>query len=100
MKKIFIITLTIGMINAANAHCYSRWYYPFPQNCGVAYRSHSHQMALLQLDTIPPVRPVLIDFPLPDLSGIWINSTETPEQLELMEAMDRLKAIKILSNNN
>jgi hypothetical protein len=99
MKKILTIALTIGMINAADAHCYSRWYYPFPQNCGVAYRSHSHRMALLQLDSTPPVRPNTIDFPLPDLSGIWINETETEQQLELMEAMDRIKAIRMLSNN-
>ena len=99
MKKILVITLTIWVTNAANAHCYSRWYYQFPQNCGVAYRSHSHRMALLQLDTIPPARPVSIDIPLPDMTGIWINSIETPEQLELLESMDRLKAIRLLSNN-
>jgi hypothetical protein len=99
MKKILVITLTLGGINAANAHCYSRWYYPFPQNCGVAYRSHSHRMALLQLDTIPPIRHNIIDIPLPDLNGIWINETETPEQLELMEGMERVRAIRLLSNN-
>jgi hypothetical protein len=96
-KKVLIIS--IGLTNAADAHCYSHWYYPFPQNCGVAYRSHSHRMALLQFDSTVPVHSVTYDIPLPDLSGIWINSTETEEQLELMEGLDRIKAIKSLSNN-
>jgi hypothetical protein len=99
MKKAIIITLTLMVTNAANAHCYSRWYYPFPQNCGVAYRSHSHRMALLQHNITSTIHPVIYDIPIPDMSGIWINSTETEEQLELMEAMERVKAIRLLSNN-
>jgi hypothetical protein len=98
MRKTLTIALTIVMINRADAHCYSRWYYPYPQNCGVAYRSHSHRMALLQSNSIV-THSITYDIPLPDLNGTWINETETPEQLELMEGMERVKALRSLSSN-
>jgi len=101
MRKIISISiLTVGLANAADAHCYARWYYPWPQNCGVAYRGHSRRVAFLQFDSNTPVHSITFNIPLPDMSGIWINSTETEEQLELMEGLDRIKAIKSLSNNN
>jgi hypothetical protein len=100
MRKTLIIALTVGMTNAADAHCYSRWYYPWKQNCGVAYRSHSHSVAILQLDSASPVNTITYDIPLPDMSGIWVNSADTEEQIELNEDLERIKAIKILSNNN
>jgi hypothetical protein len=99
MRKTLIVALTIGMTNAADAHCYSRWYYPWKQNCGVAYRSHSHSVAIRQLDSASPVDNTVSDIPLPDMSGIWINSADTEEQIELNENLNRIKAIKSLSNN-
>jgi hypothetical protein len=97
-KKVLIIS--IGLTNAADAHCYARWYYPWPQNCGGIYSRQSYRHSIVRSinsDTLVHVNAY--DIPLPDLSGIWINSTETEEQLELMEGLDRIKAIKSLSNN-
>jgi hypothetical protein len=100
MKTLSVVALTIGMINAADAHCYSRWYYPYPQKCGGIYTRQSNRPPIIsRANFSPPLSPDAPIIPLPDMSGIWINSTETPEQLELMEAMDRLKAIRSLSNN-
>jgi hypothetical protein len=33
------IALAVGLLASteASAHCYSRWYYPWPQRCGVAH---------------------------------------------------------------
>jgi hypothetical protein len=100
MKTLSVVALTIGMINAADAHCYTRWYYPTPQHCGGIYTRTNYRPSMVhRIIADTPLPPDPVDFPLPDLNGIWINSTETPEQLELMEAMDRLRAIRSLSDN-
>jgi hypothetical protein len=101
MRKITLtVALTIGLTNAADAHCYSRWYYPYPQKCGGVYaRTNNRSSMVHRVNFSPPLPPDPVDIPLPDMSGIWINSTETEEQLELMEAMDRLRAIRSLSKD-
>jgi|HubBroStandDraft_3_1064219.scaffolds.fasta_scaffold83203_4 hypothetical protein len=89
MKTISIVALTIGMINAADAHCYSRWYYPYPQKCGGVYSRQSNRPPIIhRVDFSPPLPPDNFDIPLPDLSANWGGTLDTQLELQL-----RLRAL-------
>jgi hypothetical protein len=96
VKPPVIIGLLAGLIYTttslpANARCYSRWYYPWAQNCGVAYHGHARRMASLQLDhPSPPVH----DIPLPDMSADWGGTLDSELELSLL----RQKAIRQLTH--
>jgi hypothetical protein len=96
MKRILLATfMVINVVqNTANAHCYKFWYYKEPQNCGVAYRSHSHRMALLQPHTNGAVNNINYDIPLPDMNANWGSTLDSQLELQL-----RLKALGYQSDN-
>ena len=58
------------------AHCYSRWYYPFPQRCAVA-----RQMVRAERGHNPTkFREVLsLDIPLPSLARADLDGGEADE---------------------
>jgi hypothetical protein len=100
IKTFLAITLAIGQANAANAHCFKFWYYPYPQNCQGVYSRTNYRPTRINHPNINHTdHPVVYDIPLPDMSGTWINSAETEEQIELNEDMERLKALKSISSN-
>ena len=76
-------------------HKYSRWYYPYPQRCGI-YARASVPVRVLPSGVNPPVRPAP-DLPLPDMSATWAGAMDTPAELELIEGMQRLKALRLLT---
>jgi hypothetical protein len=84
----------------AEARCYSRWYYPYPQNCshvaGVYARTTRTRAAVLRV-VLPPIADVrdnVPDIPLPALNDItWGGALDT--ELEL--ALQRQKAIRQLT---
>jgi len=89
MRKIVFIT-ALMVTNAADAHCYSRWYYPYPQKCGGIYtRANDRPPVVRRVNFNPPVStdPVY-DIPLPDLSATWGGTLDSKLELEL-----RLKAL-------
>jgi hypothetical protein len=89
MKTLSIVALTIGMINAADAHCYSRWYYPYPQKCGGVYSRQSNRPPIVRsVNFSPPLPPDPSDIPLPDLSADWGGTLDTQLELQL-----RLRAL-------
>jgi hypothetical protein len=99
-KRVIIATLLVINVTPTSAHCYTHWYYPWPQNCRGIYTRQSYRPPIIsRANFSPPVHNDSLDIPLPDMSGIWINTVETPEQLELMESLQRLKALKSLQNN-
>lgn len=89
MKTLSVVALTIGMINAADAHCYSRWYYPYPQKCGGVYSRQSNRSPIVRsVNFNPPLPPDPSDIPLPDLSANWGGTLDTQLELQL-----RLRAL-------
>ena len=85
---------TIASPLAASARCFSRWYYPWRQNCGVYARSSQ-----VRFDDHHPVRPIsagpstVVDIPLPDMSATWGGAMDSELELELF----RLKAMRQLA---
>jgi hypothetical protein len=69
-------------------HCYSRWYYPYPQHCGI-YARTSVPVRVLPSSVIPPARADY-NIPLPDMSAAWNVD-------DLSEGMQRLKALRLLT---
>ena len=98
------LAVMLGVVYAATsmpaeARCYSRWYYPYPQNCsrvaGVYARTTRPREAVLRV-VLPPVADVhdnVPDIPLPDMSANWGGALDT--ELEL--ALQRQKAIPQLT---
>jgi hypothetical protein len=82
---IAILMLSVTMLfmpASANARCYSRWYYPWPQRCGVARQmvrlqipanSRSREKSAIQLPTEEP------DMPLPSLARADFDGGEADE---------------------
>jgi hypothetical protein len=93
--------LLTGVTGAATtrteAHCFSRWYYPTPQRCGVYARGHERPAPVLRVaDTaVLPVRD--IDIPIPDMSVTWVLPLDSPALLDLNQSLPRLKAIRQLT---
>jgi hypothetical protein len=84
-------TLTIALLWSAqaNAHCYTRWYYPTPQKCGGIYSRQSHRPSIVHhVNTNSPVPVDDFTIPLPDLNANWGGMLDTKLELEL-----RLKAL-------
>ena len=84
----------------AEARCYSRWYYPYPQNCsrvaGVYARTTRPREVVLPIvyHPVPSVPDRVSEIPLPDMSDInWGGTLDT--ELEL--ALQRQKAIRQLT---
>jgi|GEM_PF-4225376 hypothetical protein len=89
MRAISIVALTVGMINAADAHCYSRWYYPYPQKCGGVYsRANNRSPVVHRVNFNPPLPPDPSDIPLPNLSADFGSALDTQLELQL-----RLRAL-------
>jgi hypothetical protein len=93
-----VIILLAGVSYAATAvgaeaRCYSRWYYPWKQTCGVYARSHTRTVALVKSDPPIPVAAPVDDIPLPDMSADWGGAMDT--ELEL--SLQRQKAIRQLT---
>jgi hypothetical protein len=54
--KSIVLGAVVLSVQPAQAHCYSRWFYPFPQNC----RSTLPRMRHVKVETAPDINPVLI----------------------------------------
>lgn len=102
MKRL-ALALLLGVIftatgEAGACHRFSVWKYPYPQRCKViAYvprrivpiAAHNvARSAVLNL-RVP-------DIPLPDMSATWGPPLDTPAELELIQGMQRLKALRLL----
>jgi hypothetical protein len=84
-------TLTIALLWSAqaNAHCYTHWYYPYPQKCGGLYsRGHDRPPMVHRVDSRPSVVADDNTIPLPDMSAKWGGMLDTQLELQL-----RLKAL-------
>jgi hypothetical protein len=77
------LALALAMFAAqpADAHCFSRWFYPYPQRCVVA-----RQMTRIVLHVVmPPERGIsdrnqfLSDIPLPSLARADCDGGEADE---------------------
>jgi hypothetical protein len=77
----------------AQAHCFSKWYYNFPQHCGITYVQPKHMAyAVIPSPPIPPARD--IDISLPDLTNItWGGAMDTELELQMQrqKALHKLK---------
>jgi hypothetical protein len=83
------LAVMLGVVYAATsmgaeARCYSRWYYPYPQHCAAAHGVYAR--------TTKP-HAVILPIVLPDMSANWGGTLGT--ELEL--ALQRLKAIRQLT---
>ena len=68
--------LSAAIALPVEAHCYSRWYYPWPQRCGVArqmVRPVGREKAAIHLPTEEP------DIPLPSLARADLDGGEADE---------------------
>lgn len=99
--KALVTALVTLWVSHADAHCYSIWNYPQPQNCGtkgIHARTTRPRTVVLSSVPSPPIRvrddgP---DIPIPDLSADWGGTLET--ELEL--SLQRQKAIRQLTVGN
>jgi hypothetical protein len=55
------------------------------------------RMARARIHVPVPAVARPLDIALPDMSATWGGALDTPEQLELQQQMQRLKAIKLLT---
>jgi len=53
--SIVLIAVILG-VQPIQAHCYSRWFYPSPQNC----KSTPTRVRHVKLETAPDINPILI----------------------------------------
>ena len=67
------IALALALLASteASAHCYSRWYYPWPQRCGVGR----------QMVRLPTRSPLRVGHEAPFMSDTKPPSWESPEIL-------------------
>lgn len=96
------ITITLCLLlimhpQPAGARCYSRWYYPTPQHCGVYNRvgeKHDLVFRLIEPTPMPPDRTDngIPDFVLPDMNAMWGGAMDTELELQLQ----RQKALRQL----
>jgi hypothetical protein len=83
----------------AEARCYSRWYYPYPQHCAAAHGVYARTTRPRETVLRIVYRPVssvpdrVPEIPLPDMSATWGGAMDT--ELEL--ALQRQKAIRQLT---
>jgi hypothetical protein len=102
-KKITLPKITIALClllvmhpQPADAHCYSRWFYPTPQHCGGVYSrvglKHDLVDRLIEPVPMPPDPIKRIDIPLPDMNGTWGGAMDSELELQLQ----RQKALRIL----
>lgn len=98
--KYWLVALQLLIVSPVSAHCYSIWRYPWKQNCRVV-TTYVPRKPVGNLNIYPPDNnPVRdIDIPIPNLTGVWISPMDTPEQLELVQGMQRLKALRLLTEN-
>ena len=96
------LAVMLGVVYAATsmgaeARCYSRWYYPYPQHCAAAHgvyaRTTRPRAIVLRPVSITPADVPVRDIPLPDMSADWGGTMDT--ELEL--ALQRQKAIRKLT---
>ena len=89
MNRLLIVVLCLIAPEYAYAHCYKRWYYPWPQNCGYS----NHVRYSRSIPSIPR-RDIHTDSisPLPDMTAIW----EATVSRELYEGMQRKRALILL----
>ena len=89
---------------AAACHKFSRWYYPYPQHCGVTHARLSHIRVLSNSYTVHSiannhnVEGLLL--PTLDDNLAWDMPLETPVQLELYQGMQRQRALIKLKGEN
>jgi hypothetical protein len=93
MRTFAVIVFTLGVSYAYTQpvyaqHCYSRWYYPYPQRCGL-YARASIPVRVLSSGVTPPYRPD-DNIQLPDLSAAWSVDDKS-------DGMQRLKGLRLLS---
>jgi len=99
-----LAVIMLGVVYAATslpaeARCYSRWYYPYPQHCATAhgvYARTTRPREVVLRPVLPPVADVSDrepDIPLPDMSADWGGRMDT--ELEL--SLQRQKAIRQLT---
>lgn len=99
MKAATIIAA--GMLHAHSlCHHYRVWHYPYPQRCTVlAYAPPKHLVGA-ELHRPAPMPAHDIDIPLPDMSATWGEALDTKEELELIQGMQRLRALRLLSTGD
>lgn len=98
MKSPTIIVTLLLYATPADAKCYSVWRYPYPQNCRAVAYAPPKRMA--RNDVHRPVTPVpvVVDIPLPELRWESVPAmTDTKEGLEMLQGMQRLKALRSLT---
>ena len=96
-----IVLVTLLVPQSASAHCFSRWYYPYPQHCGGSYARHQGRIPVHRLhsDFVANAvdrrdHDVAVDFVLPTLiNTVWSIPLATREQLELYDDLRRKRAI-------
>jgi hypothetical protein len=64
MRPAIAVAALAIAVSTADAHCYSRWYYPWPQHCGVKVVRAAAPAAPAPM---PPVKALDGMIPLPDL---------------------------------
>lgn len=99
MKPTIIVTLLL-YATPVDAKCYSVWRYPYPQNCRAIAYAPLKRMA--SSNVLPPPRavPAVVDIPLPELDGVWATPLDTKEGLEMLQGMQRLKALRSLQTGD
>ena len=86
--RLLIVVLCLIAPEYAYAHCYKRWYYPWPQNCGYSH-SYSRSSVRYQRHYAIPTTPYI---PIPDMTATW----EATVSRELYEGMQRKRALILL----
>lgn len=78
------IALLIGLFcTPADAHCYARWHYPWPQHCRVTLAAFVPKPMDRPSVVLPVARPDIRNIPLPDMSANWGGAMDTDLELSL-----------------
>ena len=78
----------------ANAHCYSRWYYHYPQHCEADVAKLVDARDLKSLGNTPYPIQVQVLSPAPDEDHSWyVEIIKLPEDISRDEAIEKLKAL-------
>lgn len=103
----FVGAIYAVTVVGAQARCYSRWYYPYPQHCSKGngvYARTTRPRAVLHSgrDSVDAGNSDnVVHVSLPDMSADWsdYNTTSLAEsdQFQLLKGMQRLKAIRQLT---
>lgn len=98
MWKLALLLIIVNVGEAhASCHRYSIWKYPYPQNCRANADAPPKPMARAVVHRPVVITPRDNDIPLPSLGrGEWSLMT-TSANMDLIQGMLRLRALRLLT---